>query len=90
MLVLLNEERRKHGLRPLKADPQALETARAHSSDMFARSYFSHITPDGRTPFDRMRRAGVDRRQGLNCETLRINDLGQICQITLNPLCNTV
>jgi uncharacterized protein YkwD len=59
MLVLLNEERRKHGLRQLKADPQALETARAHSSDMFARSYFSHIAPDGRTPFDRMRRAGL-------------------------------
>jgi uncharacterized protein YkwD/uncharacterized membrane protein required for colicin V production len=59
MLVLLNEERRKHGLRPLKADPQALETARAHSADMFARSYFSHITPDGRTPFDRMRHSGL-------------------------------
>ena len=59
MLVLLNEERRKHGLRPLTADTEALETARAHSRDMFARSYFSHITPDGRTPFDRMRKSSL-------------------------------
>jgi uncharacterized protein YkwD len=59
MLTLLNEERHAHGLRALQADPQATEVARAHSRDMFGRAYFSHITPEGEDPFDRMRSSGL-------------------------------
>jgi uncharacterized protein YkwD len=59
MLVLLNDERRKHGLRALQADPEAADVARAHSRDMFERGYFSHITPQGEDPFERMRGAKV-------------------------------
>jgi uncharacterized protein YkwD len=57
MLVLVNDERRAQGLRALQADPQATEVARAHAVDMFARGYFSHITPEGENPFGRMRDA---------------------------------
>jgi len=56
MLVLLNKERRAQGLRPFQADAEAAGVARAHSMDMFARGYFSHINPDGDDPFTRMRR----------------------------------
>ncbi|HEX2540149.1 MAG TPA: CvpA family protein [Caldimonas sp.] len=59
MLELVNEERARAGLRPLLADPEARDVARAHSQDMFARGYFSHVTPDGKDPFDRLRSAGV-------------------------------
>ena len=59
MLELVNEERRKHGLKPVQADPEMAAVARKHSRDMFARGYFSHITPDGLDPFDRMRKDGV-------------------------------
>lgn len=59
MLELINEERRKVGKQPLKADPEMREVARAHSKDMFARGYFSHYTPERTDPFDRMRSAGV-------------------------------
>jgi uncharacterized protein YkwD len=59
MLVLVNEERQKVGLKPLKADPEIQVVARAHSRDMFARSYFSHITPEGASPFDRMKKGKV-------------------------------
>ncbi|WP_205665156.1 CAP domain-containing protein [Caldimonas tepidiphila] len=59
MLEMLNEERRAQGLQPLKADPELAEVARAHSRDMFARGYFSHVTPDGRDPFDRLRASKV-------------------------------
>ncbi|HEX8461124.1 MAG TPA: CvpA family protein [Segetibacter sp.] len=55
MLVLVNEERQKEGLKPLAADPEVQAVARAHSRDMFARGYFSHITPEGKSPFDRMK-----------------------------------
>ena len=59
MLDLVNQERVAAGLNPLAADPELTEVARRHSADMFARGYFAHDTPEGLTPFDRMRDAGV-------------------------------
>lgn len=59
MLKMVNEEREKHGLKPLKADPELTRVARAHSIDMFAKGYFAHESPDGKSPFDRMREANV-------------------------------
>jgi uncharacterized protein YkwD len=59
MLDLVNQERQAAGLSPLAPDPELTEVARRHSADMFARGYFAHDTPEGRTPFDRMRDAGV-------------------------------
>lgn len=55
MLVLVNEERAKEGLHPLKADPEMAVVARKHSRDMFARGYFAHVNLDKKDPFDRMR-----------------------------------
>jgi uncharacterized protein YkwD len=59
MLELVNAERVAAGLGPLRPDPALVEVARLHSVDMFARGYFSHITPEGRGPFDRMRARNV-------------------------------
>lgn len=54
MLVMVNKERQVEGLKVLVWDPTIVPVARAHSMDMFRRSYFSHINPDGKSPFDRM------------------------------------
>jgi uncharacterized protein YkwD len=43
----------------VKADPDLTLVARAHSTDMFARGYFSHYTPEKKDPFDRMKKAGI-------------------------------
>lgn len=59
MLQLVNQERTKRGLQPVAADPQLSAVARAHSTDMFARGYFSHYTPEKADPFDRMKKANV-------------------------------
>jgi uncharacterized protein YkwD len=59
MLDLVNSERVANGLQPLAADPEMTEVARRHSTDMFVRGYFAHDTPEGVTPFDRMREANV-------------------------------
>jgi uncharacterized protein YkwD len=59
MLELVNQERTKRGLQPLKWDPELVPVARAHSQDMFARGYFSHYTLEGKDPFDRMKAAGI-------------------------------
>ncbi len=59
MLVLLNRERTSRGLNALTLNTKARTVARAYSTDMFARGYFSHINLEGRSPFDRMRAGGV-------------------------------
>jgi len=60
MLDLVNAERFANGLQPLVLDPELTEVARRHSADMFARGYFAHDTPEGLTPFDRMKEAKVN------------------------------
>ena len=59
MLEMVNKERAKEGLQPLKADPEMTQVARAHSQDMFVRGYFAHVNLDGEDPFDRMGKAGI-------------------------------
>ena len=59
MLEMVNRERVKHGLKPLQADPEMTQVARAHSHDMFVRGYFAHVNPDGNDPFQRMKAANV-------------------------------
>ena len=59
MLDLVNQERRAAGLNALEPDPELTEVARKHSADMFSRGYFAHDTPEGLSPFDRMREANV-------------------------------
>jgi uncharacterized protein YkwD len=54
ILVLTNEERSKRGLITLEHDPMLQTTARAHSADMLERDFFDHVSPEGRTPHDRI------------------------------------
>ena len=84
MLDMLNEERRKKGLDPLQADEESKTVARNHSLDMFSRGYFSHISPEGQTPGNRMRKGGV--RFITSGENLA---LGQTLLICHNGLMNS-
>jgi uncharacterized protein YkwD len=59
MLELINKERAKEGLAPLKSDREETIVGRAHSKDMFARGYFAHVNPEGKDPFDRMKAAHI-------------------------------
>ncbi|TCK80605.1 CAP domain-containing protein [Albibacterium bauzanense] len=59
MLNMINVERKAHGLAPLEVDSRLTNVARDHSRDMFTRSYFSHISPEGLSPFDRIRKANI-------------------------------
>lgn len=54
MLVLINQARNQVGLSPLHSDTLLQQAAREHSADMYKRHYFSHKTPDGKTPYDRL------------------------------------
>jgi len=54
MLQLVNQARAQVSLSPLRTDTLLQQVAREHSADMYQRHYFSHQTPDGKTPYDRM------------------------------------
>ena len=55
MLREINRARTARGLAPLRLSPALQQVARDHSRDMYQRHYFSHRTPEGLTPYDRLR-----------------------------------
>ncbi len=57
-LCLLNAERAQRGLAPLRANRTLGRAARRHARDMVRRRFFSHVSPNGATVDDRVRRAG--------------------------------
>jgi len=58
-IARLDAERARIGCPRLVADATAAALARAHSADMERRGFFDHTNPDGASPFDRMRAAGI-------------------------------
>lgn len=59
MLQIVNANRAEKGLAPLVFSSPLTNLAREHSNDMFKRGYFSHYTPEGYSPFDRMAQANI-------------------------------
>ena len=59
MLKLVNQERTSQGLPLLRMGDGLRQLARHHAQDMFSRGYFSHYTPEGLSPFERMKEAGI-------------------------------
>ncbi len=57
--ALLNQDRAANGLPALKANSQLTQLARNYAQDMIRRGFFSHYNPEGQSPFDRMRQAGI-------------------------------
>ena len=62
ILVTVNAERNARGVAPLVEDACLSAVAAARAQDMVNRDYFSHITPDGRTPWDAMQSQGCSMR----------------------------
>jgi uncharacterized protein YkwD len=56
---LVNKERTSTDIPALDFSENLAKVARAHCSDMFKRGYFSHYTPEGLSPFDRMTEADI-------------------------------
>lgn len=59
MLMMVNQERTSRGLKALTMDERLRTLARDYSKNMFEKGYFSHYTPEGTSPFDRMDNAGI-------------------------------
>lgn len=59
LLHLVNKERIKHGVKSVITDMEMKKAATEHATDMFTRGYFSHDTPEGTDPFERMKKLGI-------------------------------
>ena len=57
-LCVLNAERARHRLRPLRLNRKLSAAARTHSRAMARRRFFSHTSPGGASFVDRIRRTG--------------------------------
>lgn len=68
---LLNADRATNGLAPLRISAALTGLAEAYAQDMINRNFFSHTNPQGQSPFDRMRQAGIP--YGYAGENLAIN-----------------
>ncbi len=55
----VNKERASRKIPALELSQNLTTVARAHCVDMFKRGYFSHYTPEGLSPFDRMTEANI-------------------------------
>jgi uncharacterized protein YkwD len=58
ILCLVNVHRTTHGRPALTGNGNLVRSAGRHSRDMVRRAFFSHVTPTGFGPTDRMRRSG--------------------------------
>ena len=57
-LCMLNAERARHHLRPLRLNSDLSTAARRHSRAMVGKRFFSHTSPDGTTFLDRIKATG--------------------------------
>jgi len=57
--LLVNAERGKHKLAPLKIDEKLSQMSQAFAQDMADKNYFSHVSPNGGTMEKRFATAGI-------------------------------
>ena len=62
VICLVNQERARHGRRPLRANRKLVRAAARHSRDMVKRRYFAHDSPSGRDLVDRVMAAHWTKR----------------------------
>ncbi|WP_308314772.1 SafA/ExsA family spore coat assembly protein [Bacillus sp. V3-13] len=62
VVKLVNQERAKYGLQPLKSNWEVARVARYKSQDMADKNYFSHNSPTYGTPFQMMKSFGITYR----------------------------
>lgn len=62
VVQLVNQERAKYGLKPLKSNWELARVARYKSQDMINKKYFDHNSPTYGSPFDMMKSFGITYR----------------------------
>ena len=66
VLALVNQARDEAGCAPLRSDKALADLASAFSTQMAEEGFFDHTDPQGRSPWDRAKQAGIDNLGGEN------------------------
>ena len=69
-LCLLNEERARHGLGPLRGEARLELAAQRYADEMVDRRFFEHVDPGGLDPQDRILMAGYPATNAWTGENL--------------------
>lgn len=69
VLAIVNAERAEAGCDSVRLDAKLSTASVNHSTDMARRDYFSHYTPEGKSPWQRAREAGYDAPRSENIAT---------------------
>jgi|GEM_PF-1124292 len=76
-----NKYREYRGLSSLNYDPELATIAQSHSTDMAARNYFSHETPEGIDPTGRAKEAKFETTKRLSDGSIRMGIAENIVKI---------
>lgn len=60
LLLVTNQKRQENGLSPLSLNSQLSQAAIGKGNDMLAKNYWSHISPDGTTPWVFIKNTGYN------------------------------
>ena len=83
-MTLVNQERARDGLAPLKFSPRLAVIARGHSYDMALRHYRSHNSPDGVAPAERISGVGISYKAV--GENIYVDDSGESADVPRRAL----
>ena len=78
-LTLLNNDRAQHGLAPLVYKAELNKLGETYAEDMIKRGFFAHNNPEGLTPFNRMKNAGISYQYA--GENLALNDTIEAAEV---------
>jgi uncharacterized protein YkwD len=69
-LCLLNEQRARHGLAPLRGEPRLQLAGQRYTDELVERRFFAHVDPGGLDPQDRILMAGYPANNAWTGENL--------------------
>jgi uncharacterized protein YkwD len=67
IILAVNRKREKVGTLPLRRNLLLQSSAQAYAVDMESRNFFSHESPEGETPQERIKRGGYGNLTAQNC-----------------------
>lgn len=68
VILAVNKERQVAGMRPLRLNLKLQASAQAYAEDMKNRNFFSHESPEGEIPQERIQRGGYGNVNAENCD----------------------
>lgn len=78
VVMLVNEIRVQHGLKPLKYSSLLEQSAQGYADKMAEKGFFAHVSPDGETLRERVERTGYyDRSFSADCLCVKGYSLGE-------------